>query len=96
MGRSEESLLDEPAMGLHIDFDGVWDMKARARIEGAVRDCVGEPPKNEDWDVSIRTFGGYCLVSVKTLHQTRRKMFFSDVSKLAEAIPEWLQQYPLR
>jgi hypothetical protein len=83
-------------MGLHIEVDGVWDLEARARIEGTIRDCVGEPPRDEEWTVSVSIFDSYSVVLVKTPHQTRRKMFFSEVSKLSEAIPEWLQQYPLR
>lgn len=83
-------------MGLRIDLDGVWDLEVRTRIEGAIRDCVGEPPSGEDWSVSVSIFDSYSVVIVKTTHQTRRKMFFSEVSKLSEAIPEWLQQYPLR
>jgi len=89
-------VLDEPAMGLRIDFDGFGDMKARPRIEAAIRDCIGEPLADEDWNVSITTFGAYSVVSVKTLQQARRKMFYLNFSRLAEAIPEWLQQYPLR
>lgn len=83
-------------MGLHIDFNGVSDLEVRACIEGAVRECVGEPPRDEAWNVSVSALGGYSLVLVKTSHQTRKKIFFSDVSKLSEAISERLQRYPLR
>lgn len=84
-------------MGLRIDFDGVKDLEARAHIESALRECIGEPPtKDEDWTVSVSMFGSYSTVSVKTPNQTRRKMFFLNASHLAEAIPVWLQQYPLR
>jgi hypothetical protein len=89
-------VLDESAMGLHIDIDGVCDLKARTHIESAIRECIGEPPGDEDWNVSISGFGGYSVVVVRTPRQARRKMFFSNVWNLSEAIPEWLQQYPLR
>jgi hypothetical protein len=83
-------------MGLHIDIDGVRDSNARTHIESTIRDYIGEPPKDEDWNVTINSSGGQSLVVVRTPRQAYRKMFFSTPWNLSEDIPEWLQQHPLQ
>ena len=83
-------------MSLHINFDGVSDSGIQARIETAIRDCIGNPPRGEDWSVTVTSFGSGCTVVVKTPNQTRKKVFLLRASELPEAIPPWLRQYPLR
>jgi len=83
-------------MSLQIAFDGLWDSATMRRIESALRSCIGEPPGNEEWTVAVTSFGSFCVVFVKAAQQTRRKVFFVRSLELAEAIPEWLGQYPLR
>jgi hypothetical protein len=83
-------------MALRIDFDGFWDWGTTRRIEGALRQCLGDPPSGEEWSVSVTSFGSYCVVLVKTNHQTRRKLFLLHPFELTEAIPNWLKQYPLQ
>jgi hypothetical protein len=83
-------------VSLCVDFDGFWDTVVMKRIDDALRSCIGNPPDGEEWTVSLTSFSGYCVVFVKTLQQTRRKMFFLRASELVEAIPTWLELYPLR
>jgi hypothetical protein len=83
-------------MSLLIDFDGLWDGGSETRVESALRECIGQPPGDEEWSVAVTSYGSYCMVFVKTAQQTRRKMFFLSASELAEALPVWLKQYPLR
>jgi len=81
-------------MSLHIDFEGRWDVQLKARVDSTLRACIGDP--SEDWNVLVTSFGGFCTVLVKASQQTRRKVFLLHASELAEAIPDWLKQYPLR
>jgi hypothetical protein len=83
-------------MSLQIEFQGAWGGEAARQIEKALRICIGEPPAGETWKVSLSHDSTFTEVLVKTLRQTRRQMFFVDVSELAKAIPDWLNQYPLR
>ena len=83
-------------MSLLIDFDGLWNGGTEARVENALRECIGQPPGDEEWNVAVTSYGSYCMVVVKTAQQTRRKMFFLSASELVEALPVWLKQYPLR
>jgi len=85
-------------MGLTFQFDGFWDTDIRGNIEHAIRECVGEPPNGEEWVVSIaRSFPFQpCTVQVKTLNQTRSRLFFEHSSALSKAIPNWLMLYPLK
>jgi len=83
-------------MSLHIDFDGLWDVQMKARLDSTLRACIGDPPGGQDWNVFVTSFGGFCTVLVKASQQTRRKVFLLHASELAEAIPDWLKQYPLR
>jgi len=83
-------------MSLQIDFDGFWDWSTKKSIESALRECIGDPPRDEEWNVALTSYGGYCIVLAKTTQQTRRKMFFLRPSELAEVIPMWLKEYPLR
>jgi hypothetical protein len=83
-------------MGLHIEFDGIGDSETRVRIESALRQCICEPPEDEEWDVAVTSYGRYCIVLVKTAQQARKKLFFLRALELVEAIPIWLKQYPLR
>jgi hypothetical protein len=84
------------AMGLQIDFDGLWNQGTIERLESALRKCIGDPPPGEIWRVSVTSFGSYCVVLVKATQQTCRKVFFMKAAELAEAIPVWLKQYPLQ
>lgn len=59
-------------MSLHINFDGVSDSEIRARIETAIWDCIGDPPRDEDWSVTVTSFGNGCTVLVKTPNQRRK------------------------
>ena len=88
----------ERPMGLKTKFEGFWDPDNRASIERAIRECVGEPPKDEEWVVSIARDFPYqpCSVQVKTLKQTRSRLFFDQSAALSKAIPDWLRLYPLR
>jgi hypothetical protein len=82
-------------MPLHIDIDGVLDLKAKAQIESSVRECVGDPPTDEEWNVSISRLDAQSVVVVRTPRQAVRKMFFSNLWDLSAAIPAWLQQHPI-
>ncbi|HXQ27368.1 MAG TPA: hypothetical protein VN822_13240 [Candidatus Acidoferrales bacterium] len=81
-----------------MNFDGFWDADTRGNIEHAIRACVGEPPKDEEWVVSVvRQFPFQpCAVQVKTLKQTRSRLFFENSPALSKAIPDWLKLYPLK
>lgn len=83
-------------MSLFIEFEGFWEMTTRARTETALRTCIGNPPLGEGWTVLVTSFSDFCVVRVKTLQQTRRKVFLVCSSRLAELIPKWLEQYPLQ
>ncbi|MGA3292675.1 MAG: hypothetical protein ABSE45_01690 [Candidatus Acidiferrales bacterium] len=85
-------------MPLRVLFDGDWDLRIKREIEEAIRGCVGEPPADQDWAVSVflSTSFQYCEVRVKTPHQTRRRIFFEDPRTLPKAIPDWIGLYPLR
>ena len=85
-------------MGLNLHFDGFWDEETKGNIEHAIRDCIGEPPKDEEWVVSIVRHYTFqpCAVQVKTLKQTRSRLFFEQSSALSKAIPDWLKLYPLQ
>ncbi len=84
-------------MSLSLTFSGYWDADTQGRLEQAIRVCIGEPPKIEDWSVSLdRSIShNFCDVRVKTLHQTRSRMFLDDPSALPKAITDWLKSYPL-
>jgi len=85
-------------MGLLVNFDGGCDSRAKSEIEDAIRKCVGDPPKDEKWVVSVRVgfAQNYCEVRVVTAHQTRTRLFFDETPKLAKAIADWIGMYPLR
>lgn len=83
-------------MRLRIDFDGVWDLEIKARIDSTIRACIGEPPANEEWSVLVTSFRDFCTVRVKTAKQIHSKLFPLYASGLSKAIPEWLKQHPLR
>lgn len=83
-------------MSLRIEFDGVSDCNTMQNIETALRSHIGTSPNDEEWSVSIRSHGSFCVVLVKTAQQTRRKLFFLPAAELADAIPEWLDRYHLR
>lgn len=87
----------ERPMALKTEFEGFWDPDNKTNIERAIRECVGEPPKDEEWVVSIaRQFPFQpCTVHVKTLKQTRSRLFFEPSVSLSKAIPDWLRLYPL-
>jgi len=82
---------------LRVYFDGDWDAKIKGDIEDAIRDCIGDPPADEDWAVSIvPSFSfQYCEVKVKTQRQARRRLFFEDPGMLPRAISDWIKLYPL-
>jgi hypothetical protein len=82
-------------MSLQINFDGLWDCETYTRIESTLRECVGTPPGDDEWNVSVTSYGNFCVVLVKTLQQTRRKAFELCGLELAAAIPAWLKEYPL-
>jgi hypothetical protein len=82
-------------MGLHIEIEGVRPLEAMEYIESTIRECIGELPKYEDWDVSINRKDHQSVVVVRTPHQARRKVFFSDVWNLSEDIPAWLHEHPV-
>ena len=83
-------------MSLTVNFEGLWTSDTKTRLEKALRECVGEPPGDEEWSLAVSSYGRYCIVLVKTAQQTRRKVFFLRAAELAEAIPMWLEQYPLQ
>jgi hypothetical protein len=82
-------------MSLHIDMEGVSDQQAKKQIESSIRECVGEPPKNEEWNISISRSDGQSVVVVRTPRLALRKLFFSSLWSLSEAIPAWLLQHPV-
>jgi len=82
-------------MALQIDFVGLWDCGTRKRVEGALREGIGDPPSGESWNVSVNSFGAYCVVLAKATEHTRRKVFLLRAAELPEAIPVWLKQEPL-
>lgn len=85
-------------MAFTVNFDGSWDSRTRKEIEDAIRGCVGEPPNNETWVVSLSAgfSRDFCEVQVTTARQNRSRLFFEESSKLARAITEWISMYPLR
>jgi hypothetical protein len=85
-------------VGLIVDFNQDWDFHVRIAIENALRKCIPEPPKDEDWIVSLAAgfAQSYCEVSVKTPSQTRTRFFFEDPHSLPKAITDWIHLYPLR
>lgn len=85
-------------MALIVEFDGEWDPKSKREIEDAVRKCIGAPPEDEKWTVSIAAgfSQSYCEVQVMTPNQTRTRLFFEDPARLANAITDWIKSYPLR
>lgn len=83
-------------MSLRIDFDVLWDPQAEVQVENAIRACVTDPGEGESWTALVTSFDSFCTILVRATQQTRRKLFLLPASELAEAIPEWLQQYPLR
>ena len=89
---------NERQVGLLVNFDGGCDSRAKNEIEDAIRKCVGEPPKDEKWVVSVRMglSQNYCEVRVVTANQTRTRLFLDETSKLAKAIADWISMYPLR
>jgi len=83
-------------VGLHIEIDGVRNSQARAQMERAIRECIGQLPNEEEWDVSFNRKDGQSVLVVRTPHQARRKVFyFSNDWDLSEAIPAWLQEHPV-
>ena len=82
-------------MSLSLNFTGDWDAATQGELESAIRECIGEPPRGEDWSVSLRRSSFFCDVRFKTLRQTRSRMFMDDLSALSKAITDWLMAYPL-
>jgi len=84
-------------MSLSLNFTGYWDTETQGQLEDAIRVCIGEPPEEENWSVSVeRSFSLiYCNVRAKTLRQTRSRMFVDEPSALPKAITDWLKLYPL-
>jgi hypothetical protein len=83
-------------MSLEIQFGGLWDCKTETHVESTLRECVGDVPGNEKWKVSITSYGSYCVVLVKTPRQTCRKVFALMALASNDAIPAWLNEYPLK
>ena len=87
----------EREVGLTIEFNEGWDLKAKSEVENALRKCISEPPEAEKWSVSLTTgLPYYCEVRVVTPRQKRSRLFFDDSANLPEAITEWIKSYPLR
>ena len=83
-------------MGLHVEIDGVRDSEAREQMESAIRECIGQLPNDENWDVSVSRKDRQSVLVVRTRHQARRKVFYlSNEWDLSEAIPAWLQEHPV-
>lgn len=85
-------------MGLIVNFNEGWDPKTKSNIEREIRQCISDPPIDEEWVVSvIAGFSqNYCDVRVTTPNQTRTRLFFEEAPKLAKAITDWINMYPLR
>jgi len=83
-------------MSLEIQFGGMWDCTTETHVERTLRECVGEVPDYEEWKVSVTCYGTYCVVLVKTPRQTCRKVFPLQGLASGEAIPAWLNGYPLK
>jgi len=47
-------------MSLNIDFEGLWDVRMKARVYSTLRACIGDPPGGQDWNVLVASFGGFC------------------------------------
>jgi hypothetical protein len=85
-------------MGVNVYFNESWDRSTKKAIEDAIRKCIGEPPRGEDWLVTV-TAGfaqTYCEVKVRTPNQTRSRFFFDEGTNLPKAIARWIAIYPLR
>ena len=52
-------------MSLHVEFDGIRDSETLRRIENAIRQCMGDPPADEEWITSVTSFGYYCRIVVQ-------------------------------
>ena len=73
-------------MAISIELNGISDLQIEDRIEGVIRDCIGDRPIEEDWKVQIHAWFGHCDVTVKAPTQTRERMFFDDIYVLPEKI----------
>lgn len=85
-------------MGVVVYFNEGWDPETRRHVEDAIRKCIGDPPKDEEWGVSLITgfSQDYCEVKVMTPNQTRTRLFFEEPAKLPKVITDWIEMYPLR
>jgi hypothetical protein len=84
-------------LSLIVEFNEGWDARTKIEVEGAVRQCIAEPPPGEHWIVSLAvSFPHCCDVRIKTPNQARARFFFEDSASLAQAITDWIKLYPLR
>ena len=84
-------------MSLSLSFNGhCWDAAAQEQLESAIRGCIRESPRGEDWSVSLDRSDSIdsCDVRVKTSRYTRSRMFEDDLSALPKAITDWLMSFP--
>jgi hypothetical protein len=83
-------------LAISIELNEISDLEISKRIEGVIRDCIGDQPKEEDWQVWIHAGAGHCRVVVKGPAQKRERFFFEDAQALGEKIRAWLESYPFR
>lgn len=84
---------------LSITTDGFWHPSAKEALVSTVRDCVGEPPHGERWNLTISASPSglpYHRVTITTPNQRREKYFFDIDTDLGQSICAWLGSYPLR
>jgi hypothetical protein len=83
-------------LAISIELNGISDPFIKEKVERVIRDCIGDRPTVEDWEIQIRASFGHCQVTVKAPNQTRERMFFDDIHALPEKIRTWLESYPFR
>lgn len=83
-------------MTISIELNELSDPEIKKSMESVIRGCIGERPKEEDWNVWIYSSSGYCQITVTGPSQTRGKFFFDHDHTLLEKVRNWLELYPFR
>jgi hypothetical protein len=79
-----------------MELNEISDPEIKQKTESVIRECIGDRPKGEDWQVWIYSSSGHCQVVVKGPSQTRERFFFENPQTLPRKVRDWLQAYTFR
>ena len=83
-------------MSLGIGIEGIADPAKRLDIETAIRECVGDPPGDEQWSIVAVFYEGSCTLLLKTPKLSRTKLLVYDGTEPTDVVRDWLRLYPMR